>query len=69
MFKFINNSTNKVADKSPIKESLINHEINIDSKDLICKDNKDIKVIKEINNDKIIQKEDTYDDIDLDKIC
>ena len=66
MFNFINNSTNKVVNKLPIKESLINHEINIDSKDLLCKDNKDTK---EIINDKIIQKEDTYDDIDVDKIC
>ena len=62
MFKFINNSTNKVTEeKQPIKETLINHKINIDFIDLVSSDI--------INNDKIKEKEDTYDDIDVDKIC
>jgi len=62
MFKFINNSTNKITEeKQPIKETLINNKINIDSIDLVSSDIK--------NNDKIKEKEDTYDDIDVDKIC
>jgi len=64
MFKFINNSTNKITEeKQSNKESLIKHEINIESIDLVLVSS-DIK-----NNDKIKEKEDTYDDIDVDKIC